>query len=1773
MGHEGRRHEHRERHGRRKHGYSRDSTRRSNSPSAQRRQHRLQSEDRRLTLNRAYGPPVEAPPAWDIPEEARQYLYFDTRENDQLALFGGSFETKLKTIRRTGTGGKVLGLPAEYRIANYKEGPVEIVLERIVPPRIERYTEIRWKDIDRETVPFQPKRMSSLGQKYGASDESFIAIPEQMQQQGPEVTGTLSCGGEFDIGYAAESEKEGGGDYDRAIRHPEDVDAWLKQIDYQDVIYSAYARAGRTPAALNEVKLAIYEKAIDANPDNVELLSQYIKYCAKVLPMAELLTKWDGLLKRFGTDVELRLQYLDVCQSAFSAFDAMWMADVYSSTMYALRDQLAECGPNSGKKGECRGQPSGNAAVEFLLGNGFVTDAAFRSRVAEFQEYWEDVAPRIGEPGAHGWQFAAAPARSEDGDGAVDEDITSPPSPLQRPPVGKQEGDDLRAWAHSELEHSVVDIFSRRSRRMWTEADCDNPFSIVLFSDIEPYLFDVPPPLYQPVLVTLLGMFVQFLGIPMPLPPTSLVAAERDSFQVAFTPSTGDLWTSYGTFLIDSAKFWPQPPISLAWSYAMIDGVLMESPMRPAIDDAALASCFVFARNCYFMDNIIPVASAGGGDGARMGSPRLLDHLLLLCSTSFFMDPTMPKMSDAQCQFARNALSTLTSMKHLDDYTRRYLSLAWVAFEGTMSYKRGKKVVKRLLKAHPGDLILWNAYARYEDTYQHHSEASMDPELYILAKALVWAELRNRNPQGALAAAIALVNPELFKGGGSNLKQITPAQWLKARKHYYSAETSGGLFTSQPPVPEIIIAKATLRAVFAYLDRQDIVAADQEFAVALQLIQPHPESSNAAREGLLMDQCALHLYNNTNTKMYRPRLLRELLTTAVREFPQNTLFWLMLFLGENRVRIRNRVHDLISGALKSYPSPQLWLFAIYVELYQRSSFSSSAVRKLFAQAVDDDSARMCSLIWALHIAFEYRQGRQQEAKQAFYTAINQCVWQKDLLMLGFGLLGDVLTHKEKLELVRLMIEKNIWINSLPREAGTEERRDTRAPKFEVKKENPEFEKYYKGQGILDDNEWTQFMDTLVTTLPTSFRITGTRSMAAEIRDLITREYVPYVEEAEIDGEKVTPPAPLPWYPNNFGWHFEIPRIALKKSPALNKFHKFLVTEAEVGNISRQEAVSMIPPLLLDVRPHHLVLDMCAAPGSKTAQLLEAIHAEEQPDRLPSGFVVANDSDYKRACLLVHQTNRLNSPCLVVTNHSGERFPNVTYKDTEGRPAVIQFDRILCDVPCSGDGTMRKNPLIWKHWNVRDGINLHNIQTKILARSMYLLKEGGRLVYSTCSLNPMENEAVVADALNTFGDAIKLIDVSDQLPGLKRRLGMTSWKVMTRDGCFYQTYKELCDNKEPADSCKYTESLFAPANSEELGLEKCLRIYPHQQNTGGFFVAVFEKVKPIAKLERRRAKAGENRCEATTVQGEAPSVVPAKRAASPEADAQSQGNGEEGEPGKGECAVESPGGQVSRWRKFCPEEPQADPPLKESPFIFLDRDSESVQSIIKHFKISDKMQYNGFMVRDDKSFRTLYLVSDSVRAFLTQAGSKLRTVNTGIRMFDKNGLKDGSCPFRLTADGMPVIYPFMDLSLILNLTFQDLKVIITKVNPLVKDLSEGLQEQVKGLSVMGSVIARFDPTTEAAAAEREQEKELGRPLPRLYTQVLLPIWRGTASLSVHLGKNELRSMVIRVLGEQADIGKTKGPTDVEDTGSTPAATPATEKTSEEGGDTNVQATEA
>lgn len=148
---------------------------------------------------------------------------------------------------------------------------------------------------------------------------------------------------------------------------------------------------------------------------------------------------------------------------------------------------------------------------------------------------------------------------------------------------------------------------------------------------------------------------------------------------------------------------------------------------------------------------------------------------------------------------------------------------------------------------------------------------------------------------------------------------------------------------------------------------------------------------------------------------------------------------------------------------------------------------------------------------------------------------------------------------------------------------------------------------------------------------------------------------------------------------------------------------------------------MIPPLLLDVRDGHIVFDACSAPGSKTSQLLEGIH-ENGP--FSKGLVVANEVDEGRARMLTHRMKAITSPNLVITNHDARRFPRLWVNiDTEtGNGGVpFDFDRVLCDVPCTGDGTLRKAMDLWSRWTPQMAKGLHQMQLLIAQRGVRLLK--------------------------------------------------------------------------------------------------------------------------------------------------------------------------------------------------------------------------------------------------------------------------------------------------------------------------------------------------------------------------------------------------------------------------------------------------------------------
>lgn len=111
--------------------------------------------------------------------------------------------------------------------------------------------------------------------------------------------------------------------------------------------------------------------------------------------------------------------------------------------------------------------------------------------------------------------------------------------------------------------------------------------------------------------------------------------------------------------------------------------------------------------------------------------------------------------------------------------------------------------------------------------------------------------------------------------------------------------------------------------------------------------------------------------------------------------------------------------------------------------------------------------------------------------------------------------------------------------------------------------------------------------------------------------------------------------------------------------------------------------------------------------------------------------------------------------------------------------MLKFDKILVDAPCSGDGAIRKIPDRWTQFSPIDGNNLHYVQVQLLIRALKMVKEGGLVVYSTCSLNAIENEAVITEIFSHFNkdeEKIMLEDIHGQLKGFKMRKGLKKWSL-------------------------------------------------------------------------------------------------------------------------------------------------------------------------------------------------------------------------------------------------------------------------------------------------------------------------------------------------------------------------------------------------------------
>lgn len=215
----------------------------------------------------------------------------------------------------------------------------------------------------------------------------------------------------------------------------------------------------------------------------------------------------------------------------------------------------------------------------------------------------------------------------------------------------------------------------------------------------------------------------------------------------------------------------------------------------------------------------------------------------------------------------------------------------------------------------------------------------------------------------------------------------------------------------------------------------------------------------------------------------------------------------------------------------------------------------------------------------------------------------------------------------------------------------------------------------------------------------------------------------------------------------------------------------------------QELTQTVPVRVLDPRPDECILDLCAAPGGKTTQI-----AARMEDR---GVLIVNEPSGRRQPALLANLNRLEVVNAVVLSRRGEEFP-----------LGHMFDRILIDAPCSGEGTLRKDPSMRAGASMRTVERLSKLQKRLLVRGFDLLRPGGHLVYSTCTFAPEENEAVVAELLQRREQAI-VEPIALRLP---HSGGICRW-----NGQSYPT-----------------------------PIEGTIRLYPHHLNSGGGYIASIRK---------------------------------------------------------------------------------------------------------------------------------------------------------------------------------------------------------------------------------------------------------------------------------------------------------------------------------------------
>ncbi|RIB25556.1 NRDE-2, necessary for RNA interference-domain-containing protein [Gigaspora rosea] len=770
-----------------------------------------------------------------------------------------------------------------------------------------------------------------------------------------------------------------------------DVNLWLEFIAFQDKSLqfgkSKKADASITRSSINEVKISIFEKALEANPNDTSLLIAYMKCCEEHWDIPKLLTKWDQVLKENSRNINLWMKYLDFRQTNLVSFTVNQCIQVFEDCLHLLRKEFVVC-VDSGEKFKIERIMIHifQRACFFMLQSGYserayscwqamieltffapkkIQQKDFYDRVVAFENFWEAEWPRFGEDDAKGWSYYF-----EQDVEIVEssEDVSNLLSNLS------SEGDMYEKWVKAEVLYNSQLLPTHSSN----VSNLEDPYRVVLFDDIRTFLFDLTS---HQSCIELIYACLAFTGLTYNPGYSSSNPMITDTF----------LYNKLSNESIENISFWST--------------------------DRSVTRPFIFPIKAFPQDNVT-----------------------LFNSQTWFSICNDVDILDVDMSFSRNAFYQLRQIVNDTE-----IKLCRLSLEYLYDASSGRNLAKNMLKRDTMNLSLWNGYAQVEKSSNNISEARKVylgaitqyrtfPEQYRVVAPLLhrsFAEMEIEQGRNKTAINI-LINLTEEQGTIDSISEsdVPITKLLRARKYY--AQQIARITT---PSASQIEARNSLHYCICYalLEclSQNLQQASKVFEDTLNYLEVRSDNVNVETEWLYMSYVKLIHQQSSSEKFVSNnepgRLLQEVLSRALRIFPNNTIFLSLYFHEEIRGRIPSGLNLILNEALQKRPSYILWTTAIYMELHHQQPCDINRVRTTFDKALMCSTTRHSVSLWILYINFEIKYGEMNKAKAIYYRAMRECPWSKDIYMIAFKKLRAQFSLDELEELMNVLLEKEIRI--------------------------------------------------------------------------------------------------------------------------------------------------------------------------------------------------------------------------------------------------------------------------------------------------------------------------------------------------------------------------------------------------------------------------------------------------------------------------------------------------------------------------------------------------------------------------------------------------------------------------------------------------------------------------------------------------------------------------------------------------------------------------